>query len=271
MANATTANKKSFLQNDRMLVCSMFIFYGFCIIGLAGAAAWWLNQRSQTLSASATSTAYAMATQQISGTATAVARATELAQYELIDRFDSNKNKWQTGPLLGFDWDGNPHITSGVFVWDIEDVYQDQAIISMEFDPVNNYIKNYDTYVDTKLSNVPSGVACSGLIFRRAPLGWETGGYSFMICNEGYFNIYYHNAKDGWQELNSQYHSSIQPHDWNRLEVLIQDSHFVFLINSQAVYEMDDDRQMVGGVDLIVIVKEDGTQILFDNLGFQSR
>lgn len=222
-------------------------------------------------SAHATSTAAVMATQQAQGTATTIARGTELAQYELIDRFDSNKNRWQTGPLLGPDWKGTPHISSGVYVWDIADVYENYAMISMEFDPVNNYIKNYNTYVDTKFSNIPSGVACSGLMFRRAPLGWNTGGYSFMICNQGYFNIYYHNAKDGWQEINSQYHPSIQPHDWNRLEVLVNDSHFVFLINSQIVYEIDDDRQPVGGVELMVGVEEDGTQILFDNLGFQSR
>ena len=41
MANATTENKKSFLHNDRMLVCGMLVFYGLCIIGLAGVAYGW--------------------------------------------------------------------------------------------------------------------------------------------------------------------------------------------------------------------------------------
>jgi hypothetical protein len=199
------------------------------------------------------------------------ARATELAQYELIDRFDSNKNQWQTGPLLGIDWKGTPQLESGVFVWDIEDVYDSQAMISMEFVPVNNYVKNYNTYVDTKISNVPSGLACSGLIFRQAPLGWNAGGYSFAICSAGFFGIYYHNAQDGWQEINAQYHASIRRYDWNRLEILVNDSHFIFLINSQMVYETDDDRQPVGGVALMVEAQGDGTQILFDNFGFQSR
>jgi hypothetical protein len=271
MDNTTAESKKGFLQNDRRLVCGMLAFYGMCIIGIIGATFLWLNQRNEALSVSATSTANAIAAQQTLGTATAAARATDLAQYELIDRFDSNKNRWQSGPLLGPDWKGKLQITSGIYVWDIDDVYQNDAMISMEFDPVNNYMKNYNTYVDTKFSKIPSGIACSGLMYRRAPLGWNTGGYSFMICNGGYFNIYYHNAKDGWQEIHSQYHPSIQSRDWNRLEVLVNDSHFVFLINSQIVHEIDDDRQQVGGVDLMVIVEEDGTQILFDNLGFQSR
>lgn len=123
MENTTTQNQKGFFQNDRMLVCSMLVFYGFCIIGLAFATFWWLNHRGQTISVNATSTAYALATQQVQGTATAIVRGTELAKYELIDRFDSNKNRWQTGPLLGPDWKGTPHITSGVFVWDIDHRY----------------------------------------------------------------------------------------------------------------------------------------------------
>jgi hypothetical protein len=272
MENIPTENKKGFLQNDRLLVCGLLAFYGCCMIGFFGTALWLLNQKSQRISASATSTAAVYATRWSQSTATAVAHATELAQYELIDRFDSNKNQWQTGPLLGIDWKGTPQIESGVFVWDIEEVYDSQAMISMEFDPVNNYVKNYDTYVDTKFSAVPpSGLACSGLIFRQAPLGWNTGGYSFSICSAGFYGIYYHNARDGWQEIDAQYHPSIRRYDWNRLEVLVNDSHFTFLINSQVVYETEDDRQPVGGVALMVEVQEDGTQILFDNFGFQSR
>jgi hypothetical protein len=248
----------------------MLVFYSICIVGLITATFFWLNRTNQTLSINTTSTAFALATQQAQSTATSVARATELAQYEIIDQFDSNKNKWQTGPQLGPDWDGTPHLKSGVFVWDIENIYQDYAMISMDFVPVNDYIKNYDAYVDTKLSTVPSGTACSGLMFRKAPLGWNNGGYSFVICNQGYFSIHYHNGKDGWKEINSQYLPIIQPFEWNRLEVLVHDSHFVFLINSQVVYETDDDRQSVGGVALMVEVEKGGTQILFDNLGFQS-
>ena len=255
MENNITENKKGFPKDDRLLVCSMLVFYGICIIGLVTIAFWRLNSLRETTSANATATAVSVATQKASSTSTAIAHSTELAQYKVIDAFDSTINEWQHGPMLGGDWEGSLHITSGVYSWDIYDVYQDYAMIS----------------VDTKFAKVPAGTACSGLMFRRSPLSWNTGGYSFVICNAGYFSIHYHNAKDGWQEIKSQYHPLIQLSDWNRLEVLVNGSHFVFLINSQIVYETDDNRQPVGGVSLMIEVEEDETQILFDNFGYQTR
>ena len=269
--NNMTENKKGFLKDDRLLVCSMLVFYGICIIGLVAITFWRLNSLRETTSANATATAVSVATQQASSTSTAIAHSTELAQYEVIDPFDSTINEWQHGPMLGGDWEGSLHINSGVYSWDIDDVYHDYSMISVEFIPGNHFVKNYDTYVDTKFAKVPSGTACSGLMFRRSPLSWNTGGYSFVICNVGYFSIHYHNAKDGWQEIKSQYHPLIQLSDWNRLEVLVNGSHFVFLINGQIVYETDDDRQPVGGVSLMIEVQVDETQILFDNFGYQTR
>jgi hypothetical protein len=266
-----TEDPKSFFRNDGKLVCSMLVLYGLCILVLSVAALWGLNQGWLALSANATSTAGIVATQQVQGTATAIARTTELAKYAVVDTFDSNINQWRTGPEFGMGSAETPRITSGVYSWDIDAVDQEYAVIWVDFVPGNDYIKNYDTYVDTKFAEVPAGNPCSGLMFRKAPLGWDTGGYSFVLCRSGYFAIHYHNAKNGWQEIRSQYHSLIQATDWNRIEVLINGSHFVFLINSQIVYEMEDDRQPVGGVALMMIVEESGTKILFDNFGYQTR
>jgi len=269
----TTEQKKGFLQNDRLVVCSMLTIYGLCILGAIAAVFWGLNRRNQTISTSTTATAVAISTQEAQAFATAVVDLTQQAQYELIDRFDSNENQWNIGQWSGLEWEGSQEITSGILLWDIDHVYQyyDFATVAMEIVPVNDFVKNYDTYVDTKVSIVPSGTVCSGLMFRKSPLGWETGGYSFMLCNAGNLSIHYHNVKDGWQEINSQYHPAVRPGDWNRLEIRVRDSHFVFLINNQTVYEMDDDRQPVGGVELMAIVEENGAQILFDNFGYQSR
>jgi hypothetical protein len=255
MGNNIVENKKGFLQNDRRLVCGMLVFYGVCIIGVIAATFLWLNQRNQTISANATTTA--------------AARSTELAQYELIDRFDSNTNLWRTGDEDDEYWKGSVQVTSGVYIWDVQKVKQ--GFVLWADSPGNEYVKNYDTYVETKFEEVTAGNPCSGLIFRKALLGWNTGGYAFAICNAGYFRIHYHNYKDGWQEIKSQYHPSIQPSDWNRLEVLVNGSHFTFLINNQVVYETDDDRQPTGDVALMIEAEETGAKILFDNFGYQSR
>src|SRR6185295_5174330 len=104
MENATT-EKKGFLQNDRLLVCSLLAFYGLCLIGIIAVTFRWLNDRNQILSANAT--------------ATAVARTTELAQYEFIDTFASNINRWRTGPEENDYWNGSIQVESGFYIWDI--------------------------------------------------------------------------------------------------------------------------------------------------------
>lgn len=265
----SATSKKSFFQNDRLLVCSMLVFYGLCGIGLLTVIFFGVNRRTQTVAINSTSTAIAFGTQRAQATATAIARATELAQYELIDTFDSNINRWRMGAEDSDYWSGSTQVTSGYYIWDVREVKE--SFVAWADFPGNDYIKNYDTYVDTKFAEVPSGSnVCSGLIFRKAPLGWDTGGYTFVVCKSGYFTINYHNI-DGWQEINSQYHPSIRTSDWNRLEVLVKDAHFVFLINNQIVYETDDDRQPTGGVALIIDADESGTKILFDNFGYRSR
>lgn len=262
-------NKKGFFQNDRLLVCSMLIFYGVCGLGLIGLIFWGLNRRTQTAAAYATSTAIVLGTQSAQSTATAIVRSTELAGYEIIDRFDTNANHWFVGDSDSSYWKGSTAIKDGVYMWYVEDVKK--GFIDWADFPGNDYIKNYDTYIDTKIESSLTSKDCSGLIFRKAPLGWDTGGYTFMVCNGGYFNVYYHNYESGWQKIASQYHSSIRPLDWNRLEVSANGSYFVFRINNQVVYETDDDRQATGGVALIIDVDDPETNILFDNFGYQTR
>lgn len=268
MANQEVTETKDVRKKDLFFACSMLAIYAVCCLLVVAGSTTWIKKDQEIASANATITGVAVVTQQVSITATVAAHNTELAQYELIDRFDSNKNHWKTGQMMGITWEGNLHIESGLFIWDIEKIHDSHPTIDSDFKLVNDSAKNYAAYVDTKLSKVPSGEACSGLAFRK--VDWGSGVYTFMICNKGYFEVFFKNI-DGWQKITSQYHPAIQTSDWNRLEVLVNDSHFVFLINSQVVYETDDNHQSLGGIALVAIVEKEGTQILFDNLGFQSR
>jgi hypothetical protein len=224
---------------------------------------------SAVMPQSATATFEAAPLSQLQATSTAIARATTLASYEVIDTFDSNTNDWVTGPRIGFESDETSWITSGEYLWQIDETYVDHAMLSAEFYPMNDYIKNYDVYVDTKFVEAPTQSTCSGLMFRQSPLSW--GGYFYVICHSGHFGIYYQNKTQDWEEIAFQPYDSIQPFDWNRLEVLVHDSHFTFLINNQVVYELEDSRQPVGGVALMMQVERAGTKIAFDNFGYQSR
>jgi hypothetical protein len=271
MENTTTEKKKGFLQNDRLLVCSMLVFYGVCIIGLIGAAFWWLNERSQILSASATSTAVAVGTQHANATVTAIAHATEQAQFEFIDRFDDNSRHWYVGEYKnnGY-WDGSMEIKEGVYAWSVEKV-KNTFVQRIDFSHTSP-IKDFDVYLDTKFVEGTFGDVCGGLVFRRSFKGWDNGAYIFMICNNSTFEIQFH-GDQGWENiLNGKYSDMIQPSEWNRIEIEARDNHFTFMINNLTVHEFIDDRQVEGALEIIMEINDKNPAVIwFDNFGYQSR
>lgn len=124
MENTPIENKQGFLQNDRMLVCGMLMFYGACILGVIALTFWSLKSRGQTRSANATSTAAVAATEQANATAIAIGRATEQAQYKLIDGFDSysSSSRWTYGSQNNDYWEGSTLIKDGVYIWEVDKV-----------------------------------------------------------------------------------------------------------------------------------------------------
>jgi hypothetical protein len=265
-----TEKEKSFFRNDRKLVCSMLVVYGFCILGLIAVAFWGLSRRQLTLSANATSTALAAATQQANGTATAVVHRKELETYEFIDHFDTNVNKWMLGSQDNEYWIGKTIIKAGVYLWDVAEVKQ--GFIQWANCSEDKTFEDFDIYVDSKILESKSNQVCSGLIFRRSSKGWDHGGYAFNVCNSAFFNVAYH-GEDGWQQISDwQYHPAIQATDWNRLEVNARGDQFTFTINNIVVFEITDNRQKDGEIALFVeLHDENPAKILFDNFGYQRR
>ena len=265
----TTKHQKGFFKNDRKLVCSMLVLYGLCILGSITATLWGLNRRQLTLSANATSTAYAVATERAKVTATVRAHATEQAQYELVDPFDWNKYSWRAGYEYSKYWNGMTRVKDGVYSWYVDkpkDTFISWADFSRE-----ERVQDFDVYVDTRVTEGGFGDVCSGLLFRISPDGWDAGGYYFALCNNGVVKISYHTEKDGWDRIATLPYPKLSSH-WNRLEINARGSHFTFLVNNEQVYEMDDTRQSVGGLALVIELNEKNpAEILFDNFGFQSR
>jgi hypothetical protein len=265
----TMENKKAFFKNDRKLVCSMLIFYGLCILGLIVATFWGLDRRQRTISANATWTAFALATQQANVTATAVARLTEQDQYEYIERFDRYSGYWFVGLYEKQYGDARISIKDGVYIWDIADP-KDSAL-STEFYKKDK-IKDFDVYMDTKfVESSAIGSTCSGFFFRRQST-WDDGTYIFTICNDSHFEVQYYEANK-WRPINfSEYESTIQPSDWNRMEISARGNFLVFTVNNTQVFEMTDDRLKDGNLGIFIdIDKGNSAVIWFDNFGFQSR
>lgn len=264
-----TENQKSFFQNDRKLVCSMLVVYGLCIFGVIAATFWGLNRRRLTLATNATTTANAVGTQQAQVTATVRAHATEQAGYELVDRFDNNENNWRWGQENSKYWNGSTTIKDGIYSWSVEET-RDGFIAWSDFS-VEDRIGDFDVYVDTKVGQGPAGDVCSGILFRISPVSSSKSYYYFSLCNNSVVKVSYHTKADGWERITTlpYYRRS---RDWNRLEINARGSHFTFLVNNEQVYEMDDTRQSLGGLALVIELNEKNpAEILFDNFGFQSR
>lgn len=263
-----TKNKKDFLRNDRKLVCSMLIVYGLCICGLIAATLWGLDRRNRRISANATSTAAVAATRQAIATATVAARLTEQAQYEVVDRFNTNKNDWRTEREVNDYWNGYTTVEKGVYRWKVNETKE--TFISWADFSTNDRIRDFDVYVDTKVVKGGRGDVCSGFLFRIPPVGWDAGGYYFALCNDSQVRVRYHTEKEGWENI-AGFPYRGRSKGWNRLEVSARTSHFTFFINGEQVYELEDDRQKVGGLALVIELNEKvSAEVLFDNFGFQT-
>lgn len=256
--------KNSFLRNDRKLVCSMFAVYGLCILGLVTATVLGLDRRNKAIAAHATSTAFA-------ATATTIAHITEQAQYAFVDRFDNNRQEWETDSINDEYMSGSVSIRDGTYVWEIQKVKQ--TFIRWEDFPAARWVGDFDVYVDsrTQASDGTGSSACSGFVFRESPSNWEGGAYVFSVCNSYFYVDYYKQGK--WGNISGSLRSSaIHDADWNRLEISARGSHFTFVINHEVVYEMTDDRLPRGGLALFAdITEKKPVTIWFDNFGYQSR
>lgn len=260
--------KKSFLQNDNLLVCSMLVIYGVCILGLVGAAFFGLNQISHKKSASETATAAVISTEQAHATSTAIALATEQAQYEFIDRFDKDTQRWTTGNENNDYFIGALTIVGGVYSWDIQKVKQP---FMYESDYARgSRVRNADIYIDTKITESTKSYTCSGMIVRESTEGIDGGAYIFKICNNSEYSIWFH--KDNWINIcKDTYAAVIRRTDWNRLAISLREDRFTFQINGQTVYTFTDDRQPTGNVAIYMETEGAPASIWFDNFGFQSR
>ncbi len=272
MEQQTTENKKGFFRNDRRLVCSMLVVYGLCILGLIATTFWWLDHRQRTISANATSTAGALATEEAKVTATAVARLAEQDQYEYVERFDKPSGYWYVGMYDENKKFGDTQLSikDGVYIWAVADTKGFTQ--SIDFSKEDK-VKDFDVYVDSKVVQGPKeSTVCSGLFFRRRTSDWNDGAYTFSICNNAHFEVHYY-GDNKWQTITySEYERAIQPSEWNRMEISARGDHFTFIVNNTKVFEMTDDRLKEGGLGLSVNMDEgNSATIWFDNFGFQSR
>lgn len=270
MVVPTEANERNTSQKtDFLLACGMLTIYAVCLAVFISGSFLWIREDRKVFHSNATATEVFAITQRANATATAAAHITEQAQYEYVERFDSNSNLWRARREDSEYWKGIIRIINGAYIWDVEETKK--TFVSWASLPRNNYMENFDAYVDTKILGTNPGDSCSGFQFRVAPSGWDDGGYYFVLCNNAKVTISYHTELYGWETIATRLYEDYT-NDWNRLEIRARGSHFSFFINGKLVYEMDDARRKGGGLALVIeLSRTVPATIWFDNFGFQRR
>jgi len=261
--------KKDVRKKDLFFAGVMLTVYTVCCIIFVSVTAIWIKEDKKIANANSTKTEIAIITEQANATVTAVARVTEQAQYEFVDSFDENKEGWLVTSYNNDFFTGSSTIYNGVYTWDILKV--SKTFVYSTDTNRGIRIKDFDVYVDTKIVNTESGKACSGFAFRKPGARWNGGSYIFSVCNDSNFNIYH--KKNDWDTIAyGIYDPAIKNDDWNRIEVSARGDQFTFIVNNVVVYELTDDRQPFGRLELYIEVnRTNPVSILFDNFGFQPR
>jgi hypothetical protein len=270
METQSTTSKKSFFQNDRLLVFSMLVFYGICVLGCVVAVFWGLNRTNQTISANTTSTASVHATERAMGTATALVRTADQDTYEFIEHFDQISGRWFVGVYNKRYSDARIAIKDDVYIWNIAN--SKDYTMSTDFYK-GNKLKDFDIYMDLKfVESSRLGAVCSGFFLRRPSQAWTDGAYIFTICNDSHYEIQFF-SEEGWQTItNSDYESIIDRSGWNRIGISTSGTRFEFIINNLTVFEMTDDRLQMGSLGIFIDMdKGNSAEIWFDNFGYRSR
>jgi hypothetical protein len=269
-------------NRDMQIIVTLIVAL-LCLLLLGGVAGVYLyGQYTSQVSAQGTATGAAIATQvkstaqaeltrRASATRTAIFKKTELANYAITDSFDDNKNDWRIGAEDNELWKGETSITDGVYRWDVQETTS--GFVAWGGPSAQETISDFDLYVDARLTTGDPNSVCYGILMREDPETFDNGAYIFSICDTGYFIVRYFEEPGGWQDITDWTETPlIVAGQWNRLEVSARGDNFVFSINGEKVYEMNDSRQAEGYISLMVDVYEKVQAVVeFDNFGLQPR
>lgn len=193
---------------------------------------------------------------------TTVAEAGNNWDVILVDEFDSNANEW----TVGEDDDEYANLIrtmdNGVYTWNAT---AKKGFVSWLPSPVKS-TTNFLLTVEGRQTEGTNS-ADYGVVFRDDGKG---NFYLFGINNEGFFVSI--NFDNDWQDLIERTASdAIQPDVPNRLSVIANGSHFIFLINNQIVGETTDEHIPRGMTGLAIQVYEAGLQATFEFDNFELR
>ena len=195
-------------------------------------------------------------------------RLDDAEQWETIvfDPFTSNDNNWTVGSQTSeYFMPMQQTIQEGRYRW--------EAVTGRDSSISTAWLKgprlsDFHLAVTAKHITGTKPESSWGIVFR---VKGNRHYYFFHITDSQLFAISMV-ADDQWHQLVDWDRSrAIKPMGANRLEVIAQDSHFIFLINGELAGELDDDHYAEGWVGLGVESYRKGEKLVFDFLDFTLR
>ena len=199
-----------------------------------------------------------------SGTATVEAQATIAALQPLVkleqswpasftEFFTDNSHEWQTGDVRDDYITGNRSINNGIYSWNVTSVKSSSDFSFPTMDDQTDFYAG----VDMKAISMPDDPdADSGLVFRYN--SQDQTWYYFSVNNQGQYYFGWYDGKDWYNLIPETDSAAIRVGQTNRLEVGVQGSQFIFMINGQMVDHFIDDSLKSGTVGVGVNLPQTG-------------
>lgn len=269
------AVRKANTRTIKILIGS-YLFLCCLVVGIGGGSFYFVKSsadraKGATATVHAVSTDLASTSQVLAATA-AITHATEIADYEFYDNYDSNPHHWDTGIEDNDYWKGVIGIRDGSYVWDIREAKESYFYTWRGFDQKIAH-QDFDLSVDAKLDQGSSDLLCYGVAFRVSPRDFDSGAYIFSVCDSGVFGVEYHNEVDGSKEIIPWTRSdAIRSGSPNTISVRARGENITLSINNMVVDEFADEHVIEGYVYLLLQTfnKKPGT-VRFDNFAYQPR
>ena len=239
----------------------------FLICLLVGVAALTDNNSSGTAVVEDTPTAVTADTQ---ATMTALQPFLKLVQgwpVSFSDPFQDNTHNWSTGDIRDEYLTGNRSISNGVYTWQVT---ANKSTSDSSF-PDMTVQQDFLVGVDMKLVNMPDDPDADAGLFLRHSSG-DPSWYYFSVNDKGQYYFGWYNGTD-WSSLIPETTSpAIQVGETNRLEVGVQGSQFIFIINHVMVDHFVDEHLKSGDIGLGVNLPgtNEKATVEFSNFSIQS-
>ena len=180
----------------------------------------------------------------------------------LLELFIDNQNNWPMGEENYDRLTVTREIQGGKYIWNAT---AKDGFVYWVTPSTTEYSQNFFASVDCKVDGPPN--AECGLIFRRGAENY----YIFNLENSGRYNLFLR-YNDEWVEIIKSTPSPlIKTNEVNRITVIGQGSHFIFLVNDTFLIEVYDARVTTGYVTMAISLTNEGDHAIFEFDNFEVR